>query len=1011
MLDETCAILEDWTSKSFVKRVWAHGDFAAIADGIDRRINVFRDAFSVTRLIALSSGQEALNTKIQALVDQNTHTNLEKWLQPANVALSLRDAAEKRHEKTGMWLFERAEYREWIYTPHSLLWLHGISGCGKTILSSTIINTLRKRAEPIAFFYFDTNNYGQQTVTQLLCSLVTQLSDQTPMPDTTLATLWGYYAHGHQLPTTSELISEALIPILREFTHPVYIVIDALDECSERNKLLESFTQIVDAQLSNFHLLLTSRPEVPRIVHAVSVSLEGCVDQDIESYVTEIMATLDVDFTPERKAQIKAGLLERSGGMFRLVSLQLEQLRGCDGRESQITKALADMPTSLETIYDRILHNIKNPDMVSTVFRAMNWFTFSTRPIEIAEIIDALAFNFEQEPLRFNPAERMAPKALLQACAGFVVESTDKQGHIIVKLAHASVKEYFLSVKHSTDLSSDLEVSEQKAHDFIARTCIGYLCSPSHALITDVDLYQYPLVVYALENWAFHVNSCDETGLAQGQEVELHKPNMLNPHASAFARQYASLLKQGADMAAEGGSYCNALQVASFHGHTKIVRQLLEQGVDVNAEGGGFYASALQAASRRGHVDLVHLLLDHGADVNMQGGLYCNALQSASKFGHVELVGVLLDRGADVNAEGGFHGSALQAACEENHTKIAHLLLERGAEVNLTVQGRSSYANALQAASNNGQMVIVRLLLEHGAEEGHPEIVCILLEQGAEVNAQGGYCGNALKAACCGGNIDIVRQLLEHGADVKAEGGECGHALQAAAWGGNTDIVRLLLEQGAEVKTQGGKYGNALQAASAQGSTEIVHLLLERSAEVNIQGGYYGNALQAACCSGQIEIVHMLLDQGADVNAQGGRYETALQAACYSGHIEVVRPLLGQGAKMEMQGGVYGNALRAACCGGHTETAHLLLEKGADVNAKGTSSENALQAASGWGHIEIVCLLLDHGADVNAPGGNYGTAVQAALGERHHEIVRLLYEHGAELPDQVGSGEVSSSSV
>ncbi|KAJ7460218.1 hypothetical protein FB451DRAFT_1500563 [Mycena latifolia] len=36
VLDETCVILEDWTSKSFVKRVWAHGDFAGIADGIDR---------------------------------------------------------------------------------------------------------------------------------------------------------------------------------------------------------------------------------------------------------------------------------------------------------------------------------------------------------------------------------------------------------------------------------------------------------------------------------------------------------------------------------------------------------------------------------------------------------------------------------------------------------------------------------------------------------------------------------------------------------------------------------------------------------------------------------------------------------------------------------------------------------------------------------------------------------------------------------------------------------------
>ncbi|KAJ7460256.1 ankyrin repeat-containing domain protein [Mycena latifolia] len=1033
---------------------------------------------------------------IQALVDQNRRTNLKTWLDPANVALSLRDAADKRHEKTGLWLFERAEYREWIYAPHSVLWLHGISGCGKTILSSTIINTLRSRAEPIAFFYFDTNNSGQQTVTHLLCSLVTQLSVQTPTPDTTLAALWASYARGQQLPTISALISEALIPILREFTQPVYIVIDALDECSERDKLLKLITQIIYAHLSNVHLLLTSRPEVPCIVRVVSVSLEGCMDQDIESYVTEIMANLDVDWPTGRKEQIKAGLLERSGGMFRLVSLQLEQLRGCDGRESQITKALADMPTSLETIYDCILHNIKNPDMVSTVFHVMNWFIFSKRPIELAEIIDALAFDFKKEPLRLNPAERMAPNALLNACAGFVVESTDQKGHITVKLAHASVKEYFLSVKHSTGLNDDLKVSEPTAHEFVARACIAYLCSPSHALITDVDLYQYPLVVYALENWAFHVNQHDEIGQAQAQEAEPYKPNTLNVFSVSYwlnlllfsslvnylflfiktvdgtgadehsnnpqpliravlgllqpdSPQYTTLccvvdldnsrvqpqeyrspgpilpplyvaaclgirqavcklLKQGADMAAEGGSYHNALQVACLHGHTEIVRRLLEQGAKVSTEGGEYYNSALQAASSQGHVGLVHLLLDYSADVNMQGGLYGNALQSASQAEHAETVRELLDRGADVNAEGGYYGSALQATCKENHPEITHLLLERGAEVTIKAQS-TDYGNALQAACHHGQMLIVHLLLKHGAEvnkqggfwgsalqiacqAGHPEIVRILLEQGAEVNAQGGRSGNALQAACLGGHIEIVRWLLDHGADLKAKGG----------YYGNHD---------AEVKTQGGEYGSALQAASAQGGTEIVRLLLERGAEVNVQGGFYGNALQATCCSGQIEIVHMLLDLGADVNTRGGRHETALQAACYWGHIEVVRLLLGQGAKMEVQGGLNGNALRAASREGHIEIVRLLLEKGADVNAKGTRAGNVLQDASYEGHFEIVCLLLDHGADVNMEGGNYGIAVQAALGKRHREIVRLLCEHSAEFPDQVGSGEVSSSSV
>ncbi|KAJ7495307.1 hypothetical protein FB451DRAFT_1019697, partial [Mycena latifolia] len=435
---------------------------------------------------------------------------LEKWLKPADVAVSEQDAANKQHPGTGKWLLERAEFREWIYAPRSLLWLHGISGSGKTVLSSTIIESLRARTEPLAFFYFDTNNSGQRTVTQLLCSLVTQLSVQADSPDKTLNDLWKSHAKGQHLPGDSALISDALIPIVTEFSRPVYIVLDALDECSERDELLESLTKILDMVSSNVHLLLTSRPEVPHcshlVQHAVSLSLEGCVDQD-------------ADWTDTRKAQIQVGLLERSGGMFRLAALQLEQLLKCDGRESQVAKALLDMPTSLETIYDRILQNT-DPTMVSSVGRAITWLMLAERPMELQEIIDALAFYFDRQPLRFNPAERMRPKALFTACGGLVTVSEAST----VKLAHASVNEYFLSAKKPRDLYGDSAFLEPTGHLLIARTCIAYLCSFDHILDNEVDLQRYPLALYAAENWALHTKLCDELDLDQ-----LSGPD--NPHS------------------------------------------------------------------------------------------------------------------------------------------------------------------------------------------------------------------------------------------------------------------------------------------------------------------------------------------------------------------------------------------------------------------------------------------------------------------------------------------------
>ncbi|KAK4117923.1 hypothetical protein N657DRAFT_584570, partial [Parathielavia appendiculata] len=60
------------------------------------------------------------------------------------------------------------------------------------------------------------------------------------------------------------------------------------------------------------------------------------------------------------------------------------------------------------------------------------------------------------------------------------------------------------------------------------------------------------------------------------------------------------------------------------------------------------------------------------------------------------------------------------------------------------------------------------------------------------------------------------RLLLDNGADVNAQGGQYGTALQAAASKGEMEIVRLLLDNGADVNAQGGEYGTALQAAASK---------------------------------------------------------------------------------------------------------------------------------------------------------------------------------------------------
>jgi ankyrin repeat protein len=146
------------------------------------------------------------------------------------------------------------------------------------------------------------------------------------------------------------------------------------------------------------------------------------------------------------------------------------------------------------------------------------------------------------------------------------------------------------------------------------------------------------------------------------------------------------------------------------------------------------------------------------------------------------------------------------------------------------------------------------------------------------------------------GNVGVIEVLLDKGADVNAQGRFYGNALYAASTYGHKEIATLLLDKGADVNAQGGEYGNALQAALEKGYTEIVTLLLDKGADVNAQGRFYGNALYAASTYGHKEIAALLLDKGADVNAQGGEYGNALQAASTYGHKEIATLLQKQGA-------------------------------------------------------------------------------------------------------------------
>ncbi|KAJ7819608.1 ankyrin repeat-containing domain protein [Mycena olivaceomarginata] len=784
------------------------------------------------------------------------------------------------------------------------------TGAGKTIICSTVIeDILAIPGDVLAYFYFYYGEADKQSLRGMLSSIISQLEEKlldAPSPLLTLYQKLGSGAHQPRIPELTACLKSLIITLS---ARPIFIVLDALDECSKPDELAPVLCDLLQWAEGRLHVFVTSRPEdavvkVLRPLMTCELDLSSVIQGDISLYLGRIMSK-EHPFRSWKQVHrdcVLNHLLKHSGGMFRWVICQLDDLRKCLLRDLQIT--LNNLPTTLDATYERILSRIHATNKPHAR-RLFNWLAFSFRPLHVEELAQVLAIDFTDDASATYEEDYVEPdprEAISRVCLSLVHITPDG----IVQFTHFSVKEFFMSERIQSIPSVSLFwIEARMAHTIIA-------ASVSH-------------IFYGVR-YAVH---------AQFNRLSDNVRHMLGSLFIEDSRQWTFWVSHNRELYHSRNNAAGPpLYWAAKLGFLHIMRLLLERGADVNAQGGR-YGNALQAASKGGHLDLAQLLVERGAAVNAQGGRYGNALQAALARGHLDLAQLLLECGADVNAQGGVYGNALQAASQGGHLDLAQLLLERGADVN--TQG-GWYGNALQAA----------------AERGH-----LLLGTAA---ARGGLYGNALHTASARGHLDLAQLLLERGADVNAQGGEYGNALQAASQGGHLDLAQLLLERGADVNTQGGWYGNALQAAAKRGHLDLAQLLLECGADVNAQGGLYGNALHTASARGHLDLAQLLLERGADVNAQGGEYGNALHTASARGHLDLAQQLLERGADVNAQGGLYGNALHAASARGHLDLTQLLLEGGADVNAQGGR-------ASARGHLDLAQLLLECGADVNAQGG------------------------------------------
>ena len=176
--------------------------------------------------------------------------------------------------------------------------------------SSSIIRHIMALCKPgqahLAYFYFDFRDEKKQNSRNLITSLLSQLSTFSDTSSDVIFQLYSTHGNGTRRPTDDDLTKclKQMLLVLAE--HPIYIIIDALDECPDdsgwpktpREEVLDVVRGLVDLHLPNLRICVTSRPEVDiksvlnqLTIHSVSLHDQREQQKGIADYVSSIVTS------------------------------------------------------------------------------------------------------------------------------------------------------------------------------------------------------------------------------------------------------------------------------------------------------------------------------------------------------------------------------------------------------------------------------------------------------------------------------------------------------------------------------------------------------------------------------------------------------------------------------------------------------------------------------------------------------------------------------------------------
>ena len=371
-------------------------------------------------------------------------------------------------------------------------------------------------------------------------------------------------------------------------------------------------------------------------------------------------------------------------------------------------------------------------------------------------------------------------------------------------------------------------------------------------------------------------------------------------------------------------------------------------------------------------------------DVPSNGGrtLLCTAIGSAK----AERAMALISAGADVNSPNldpqkhlYFPASTpLHEATKEGMVEVIEVLIEAGADI----EAKDKYGDTpLHKAAKFGEVEAIQLFLQASANKDAREI----------------NCATPLHLAANYGKPESIGILLDAGAVIEAVDIAGCTPLHIAVVNKHVKVLMTLLKAGADREAKNHTGNTPLHVAAGNGHVETLMALLEAKADKEARDKDGDTPLHIAALEGKVEAFKALIIAGANIEAQDKKGKTPLHLAAQNGQVETLKALLQDGANIEAQDKKDNTPLHLAARDRRVETLMALLEAEADKEATNIDGRTPLHIAASNGQVEAVRTLLEAKVNTEARDSEKSAPLHRAVWKEEIEVVEALLDSGAEI--------------